>query len=177
MPSQSLEANASNLKSREEQQLFDAYSALSVDDKLAWFYIVYEQMGDSITPAAPGAAEPAVIPELMGDRYYEMNDDDQLNIMREIVECQDTEYSRAYGTMTPNNQLLLWYAWAELMGDRVVGYSSENASDRVKEIAQKTEALDFQAQISVFREVASQMGYSDVGPVSSQKEVGRTPSL
>jgi len=61
------------------------------------FILFYEEMGDSITPAAPAATEPELAPRLLGD-YYELSDD-QLAIMREIVNREDTDYSRAYGAI------------------------------------------------------------------------------
>ena len=42
------------------KQVFDTYSALSVDDKLALLYYLYEAMGESVTPAAPQAADQAI---------------------------------------------------------------------------------------------------------------------
>jgi hypothetical protein len=41
--------------------------------------------------------------------------------MLDIVNCQDTDYSRAYGPLKENKQLLVWYIWGEAMGDIVVG--------------------------------------------------------
>ncbi|NEQ32385.1 MAG: orange carotenoid protein, partial [Leptolyngbya sp. SIO4C5] len=37
--------------------------------------------------------------------------------------------------------------------------------------------LEFESQISVLREAASNMGYSEVKEIASQNETGKTPSL
>jgi hypothetical protein len=98
--------------------------------------------------------------------------------MREIVNREDTELSRAYGALTENNQLAVWYAWAIGMGDTVVdlpeGYEATKA---INDALSQIEGLDFEGQISMLREFAGKMGYSDVKPIPTQKETGKTPSL
>ena len=39
------------------------------------------------------------------------------------------------------------------------------------------EKLDFESQISVLRQVTSDMGYSEVGSPPTQEETGKTSSL
>jgi hypothetical protein len=98
--------------------------------------------------------------------------------MRDIVNCKDTEYSRAYGGFTPNNQLLVWYAWAEGMGDTVVDIPKDyEVTEAIKNALSQIEKLEFEEQISVLREIASNMGYSEIKQVSSQSEVGTTQSF
>ncbi len=161
----------------ETQKVVQAFDGLSTDEKLAWFYYVYEKMGDSITPAAPQAADPELAPVLLGD-FFSLSKDEQLTVMREIVECKDTEYSRDYGAIKENNQLLVWYAWAQAMGDTVVGMPGNyQANQAIQDVLQHIEDLDFEEQISMFREIASNMGYSEVTPIATQAETGKTASL
>lgn len=163
--------------STETQKVIKAFDALDTDAKLAWFYLVYKKMGDSITPAAPTAAEPELAPRLLGD-YYELSDDEQLAIMRQIANKEDTEYSRAYGALKENNQLMVWYAWAQAMGDTVVGMPSNyQVSDPIKNLLSQTEGLEFEDQISIFRTISSNMGYTDIKPVETQAQTGKTSSL
>lgn len=153
------------------------FNQLQTDDKLAYLYYVYKKMGDSITPAAPQAAEPELAPILLGD-FYNLSHQDQLQVMRDIVNGSDSEYSRAYGAIKENNQLLVWYIWAEAMGDSVIGMPSDyTPADAVNNALGDIEALDFEQQISMLREIASQMGYSEVQPIPSQAETGKTASL
>ncbi|MBD2185607.1 orange carotenoid protein [Planktothrix sp. FACHB-1355] len=163
--------------SQETQKVVGAFEALNTDAKLALLYFIYEKMGDSITPAAPTATDPELAPKLLGD-FYELSDDDQLAVMRQIVNREDTEYSRAYGALKENNQLMVWYAWAQAMGETVVdlpqGYQATKAID---DALSQIEKLDFEGQISVLRTVAANMGYTDVKPIPSQAETGKTPSL
>src|ERR687886_409610 len=171
------ETTGSSVRSADTKKVVQAFDALSTDDKLALLYYVYEKMGDSITPAAPTATNPEFAPRLLGE-YFEMSDEDQLAVMRSIVNREDTELSRAYGALTENNQLLVWYAWAVAMGDTVVdipnGYQpSQVLNDTLSQI----EGLEFEGQISLLRQIAGNMGYSDVKPIPTQAETGKPPSL
>ncbi|MEA5600231.1 orange carotenoid protein N-terminal domain-containing protein [Nostoc sp. UHCC 0252] len=173
----SYDKSISQAQSNESQKLMDAFNNLDTDAKLAWFYLVYKKMGDSITPAAPAAAEPELAPLLLGD-YFELSDEQQLDIMRDIVNCKDTEYSRAYGAIKENNQLLVWYAWAVAMGDKVVDLpASYEPTKAITDLVSQIEGLDFDEQISVFRTIAGEVGYTDVKPIETQAETGKTPSL
>ncbi|MFB2969447.1 orange carotenoid protein N-terminal domain-containing protein [Aerosakkonema sp. BLCC-F183] len=163
--------------SEETQKVVGGFEALNTDAKLALLYFIYEKMGDSITPAAPTATDPGLAPKLLGD-FYELSNDEQLAVMRQIVNREDTEYSRAYGALKENNQLMVWYAWAQAMGETVVdlpqGYQPTKAID---DALSQIEKLEFEGQISVLRTLAANMGYSDVKPIPSQAETGKTPSL
>ncbi len=165
------------LLSAATQSTYATYSKLGIDEKLALLYWIYAAMGDQITPAAPTAAEPNLAPVLLGD-FYSIAPEDQLAAMRQIVAGEDTEYSRAYGSLTPNNKLLVWFAWAQAMGNTVVDLPDDyEPTSAISPVLEQIEQLDFQEQISVLREVANQMGYSQVQPIPTQAETGKTASL
>ncbi len=170
-------ATNSHALSNDTKNIVETINGLGTDEKLALLYFVYEKMGDSITPAAPAAAEPELAPVLLND-FYNLSHDEQLNIMRGIVNRSDTPYSRAYGALTANNQLVVWYAWAIGMGEKIVdipeGYE---ATEAVNGVLGQIESLDFEQQISVLRDVANNMGYTDVKPIATQAQVGKTSSL
>jgi len=173
----SYDKTISQAQSNETQKLVDEFNNLDTDAKLAWFYLVYKKMGDSITPAVPAAAEPELSPLLLGD-FFELSDEQQLDIMRDIVNRKDTEYSRAYGAIKENNQLLVWYAWAVAMGNQVVDLpGSYEPSKAINDLVSQIEKLDFDEQISVFRTIAGEVGYTDVKPIATQAETGKTSSL
>lgn len=163
--------------SDETQKLVRSFDALGTDAKLAWFYLIYTKMGDSVTPAAPAATDPSLAPMLLGD-FYNLSHDKQLAIMRQIVNREDTDYSRAYGALKENNQLMVWYAWAQGMGDTVVGMPEDyQATDAINNLLSQVEGSDFDGQITMFRTIASNMGYSDVKPIETQAQTGKTASL
>jgi hypothetical protein len=159
------------------QKVVQGFNNLDTDAKLAWFYLVYKKMGDSITPAAPAATEPELAPLLMG-KFYELSEQEQLTIMRQIVNRENTEYSHAYGAIKENNQLMVWYAWAQAMGDTVVGMPQDyNAGEAINNLISQIEGLEFEEQISIFRTIAGEMGYTDVKPIETQAQTGKTASL
>ncbi len=171
------ETGRTSARSEDTKKVVQAFDALSTDEKLALLYYVYEKMGDSITPAAPTAANPEMAPRLLGE-FYELSDNDQLAVMRSIVNREDTELSRAYGALTENNQLVVWYAWAKGMGDTVVDLPQDyQPTQAINNVLPKIEGLDFEGQISLLRELAGNMGYSDVKPIPTQEETGKTTSL
>ncbi|NEQ25722.1 MAG: orange carotenoid protein, partial [Microcoleus sp. SIO2G3] len=70
------------------------------------------------------------------------------------------------------------YAWAQAMGDTVVGMPSDyQASETIGNSLKQIEGLEFQEQITMLREVARDMGYSEVHPIPTQTETGKTSSL
>jgi len=163
--------------SDETQKVVQAFDGLETDAKLAWFYLVYKKMGSSITPAAPAATDPELAPMLLGE-YYKLSDNEQLAVMRQIVNREESEYSRAYGALKENNQLMVWYAWAQAMGDSVVGMPNDyQPTEAINSLLSQIEGLDFDDQISIFRTIASQMGYTDVKPIETQAQTGKTSSL
>lgn len=157
--------------------LFQRYDSLGVDDKLALLYYVYEAMGSSITPAAPGAADPELAESLV-TALFDLSEEDQLEAMRSVVRGDQSDISQRYGGLSANNQLLVWYGWAEAMGDRIVGMPSDyKAEGPVKAIMSDIKGMEFQSQISLLREAATQMGFSNVTAPPSVAETGTTDSL
>ncbi|MBW4614742.1 MAG: orange carotenoid protein [Desmonostoc vinosum HA7617-LM4] len=173
----SYDKNVSQALSNETQKVVEGFNKLDTDAKLGWFYFVYEKMGDSITPAAPTAADPELAPLLLGD-YLQLSGEQQLEVMRDIVNRKDTEYSRAYGALKENNQLLVWYAWAVAMGDTVIDIpDSYKPTGAINDLLSQIEGLEFDEQISVFRTIVNEMGYTNVKPIETQAQTGKTPSL
>lgn len=171
------ENTSSAARSENTNKVVQAFEGLNTDDKLALLYYAYEKMGDSITPAAPTAANPEIAPRLLGE-FYNLSDDEQLAVMRSIVNREDTDLSRAYGALTENNQLVVWYAWARGMGDTVVDIPSDyQATQTINNVLSQIEGLEFEGQISMLREIAGNMGYSEVKPIPTQAETGKTQSL
>ena len=171
------EKTTTQITAESTQQVFHTYDALSVDDKLALLYYLYEAMGDSVTPAAPNAADQD-LSQSVAKELVKLSETEQLDAMRSIVKGEDTPISRHYGGLSANNQLLVWYGWAKEMGNTVVDLpSGYQASTAVSQALDTIKSLDFQEQISLLREAATQMGYSEVGRPPSQAETGKTDSL
>ncbi|GET43449.1 hypothetical protein MiSe_82730 [Microseira wollei NIES-4236] len=77
--------------SEKNKKLVQAFEGLGTDEKLALLYLIYEKMGNSITPAAPTATEPELAPLLLpslGKNNYLINREDTKNTKKEEERCR-----------------------------------------------------------------------------------------
>lgn len=132
---------------------------LRTDDQLALLWYVYTEMGDTITPAAPGAARLQLAAGLL-TQVKAMSFNDQLTFMRNLVNQVSTPETRAYGVLTANTKLAFWYQLAEWMRSGVVipmpvDYCAEaTMADALRALKQ----LDMGQQITVLRNIVLNMG-------------------
>ena len=141
-------------------QSVEAIQRLSADDQLGLLWVLYENMGGLVTPAAPGATERI---KLAGGLIYEvanLSHEEQLQVMRDLVNRVNTPLTRAYGLLTSNNKLAFWYQLAEWMrsGEVIpvpVGYK---LSVPATAVYNKIVGLEFGQQIAVLRLVVGKMG-------------------
>lgn len=117
-------------------------------------------MGDSVTPAAPGAASPKIAEGLF-EQVQQQSQEEQLETMREIARCdQDNLISREYGSLSANSKLAFWYALALGMdnGSVIPMPDQYDLSDQGQELLAAIETMDFEAQITVLRNAVVDMG-------------------
>ncbi len=132
---------------------------LSTDDQLGLLWVLYEHMGESITPAAPGAAEEQFIQGLLED-VKAMENDAQLAFMRDLIEKKSTDQTQMYSNYAENNKLLFWYQLAiEMDAGTVVPVPDDyELSAGAAKVFNDIAALDFNEQITILRHVALDMG-------------------
>ncbi|MDB9305455.1 MULTISPECIES: orange carotenoid protein N-terminal domain-containing protein [Cyanophyceae] len=143
------------------RECVQSWQKLDVDEQLALFWFIYEEMGSSITPAAPEAS--TVSPEIaegLCNQVKELTHEQQLQIQRDIITKKDTQISREYGSLSDTTKLLFWYRLAqEMESGRIIplpaGYQLSSASQRLLD---KVKALPFEQQINAFRDYVSPMG-------------------
>ena len=143
------------------REIVQSIQKLGVDEQLAFFYFIYKEMGDSITPAAPGAStvSPAVADGLF-NQVKELSHEEQLQLQRDLINKADTVHTREYGSMSDTTKLLFWYRLAQGMDANTIipmpaGYEMSSQS---KEIMDKIKGLDFGVQMSLFRDYVAPMG-------------------
>ncbi len=143
------------------REIVQAIQKLGVDEQLALFYFIYKEMGDSITPAAPGAStvSPAIADGLF-NQVKELSHEEQLQLQRDLINKADTVHTREYGSMSDTTKLLFWYRLAQGMDANTIipmpaGYEISSQS---KEIMDKIKLLDFGVQMSLFRDYVAPMG-------------------
>jgi hypothetical protein len=142
-------------------QSVKALQALNVDDQLGLFYFVYKEMGSSITPAAPGAS--TVSPEIaegLFNQVKDMSHEEQLQLQRDLINKADTEYSRMYGSMGETTKLLFWYRLAQGMDSSTITPMplDYKLSSQAEELFNKIKEIEFQQQITLFRDYVAPMG-------------------
>ncbi len=143
------------------RELVQAFQKLGVDEQLALFYFIYKEMGDSITPAAPGAStvSPAVADGLF-NQVKELSHEEQLQLQRDLINKADTVHTREYGSMSDTTKLLFWYRLAQGMDANTIIPMPGNyeLASESKELMDKIKELDFGMQMSLFRDYVAPMG-------------------
>lgn len=132
---------------------------LSVDDQLAVLWYIYTEMGQSITPAAPGAARLQLAEGLL-TRIRTASFSEQLTIMRDLAASRNTPESRAYGVLSVNTKLAFWYELAEWMRQGIVVPMPSDYRLPEEGIAaiDNLRQLDMGQQITVLRNAVVDMG-------------------
>ena len=137
-----------------------AIESLSIDDQLGLLWVLYENMGGLVTPAAPGATERI---KLAGGLIYEvanLSHEEQLQVMRDLVARVNTPLTRAYGLLSSNNKLAFWYQLAEWMrsGEVIPTPEGYQLSAPATAVFNKVVTLEFNQQIAVLRLIVGKMG-------------------
>ncbi|MFQ4146259.1 orange carotenoid protein N-terminal domain-containing protein [Chlorogloeopsis sp. ULAP02] len=138
-----------------------AFQSLPVDEQLALFWFIYKEMGDSITPAAPGAS--TVSPEVaegLFNQVKELSHEEQLQLQRDLINKVDNQLAREYGSFSDTTKLLFWYRLAQGMENSTIIPMPANyeLSSQAQELFNKIKQLDFGQQITLFRDYVSPMG-------------------
>lgn len=138
-----------------------AFTALETDQQLALLWFIYKEVGKSITPAAPGASTASpTIAEGLFKQVAEMSHQEQLQVQRDLVEHKNSLISREYGALSDTTKLLFWYLLAQGM-DRteIIPMPADyQLTDAATQCMTKLQALDYSEQISVLRNLISEMG-------------------
>lgn len=141
------------------RQAIDQFKGLDVDTKLAILYYLHAEMGKSVTPAAPEAANASRIQSFFSQFDGLSSGDVQLEAMRALVRCDDSQLSRDYGNYTENDKLYTWFLLAERMGKDVIDVPQDyQLVDAGKQNLEAIKGLDFEQQITFLRDVTYSMG-------------------
>lgn len=141
-----------------------AFQGLRTDEKLGLLWVIYENMGRAITPAAPGAARLQFAEGLL-NQVKAMPHSVQLQFMRDLVEKKCTPETRAYGILTNNTKLAFWFQLAELMrtGEVVPMPDYYQLPTAASEVFGQISKLEFGQQITFLRQAVVNMGVDPLG--------------
>lgn len=156
--------------SNSSEELVSAFQSLGTDDQLALFWFVYTEMGESITPAAPGAS--TVSPEIAEGLYNQVKEksqEEQLQIQRDLIEHKNTMICREYGALSDTTKLLFWYRLSQGMdaGEIIPVPPGYELSGELQQVLEKIKAIDFGEQITLFRNIVGPMG---VDPTTAEHD-------
>ncbi|MEM9276194.1 MAG: orange carotenoid protein N-terminal domain-containing protein [Cyanobacteria bacterium P01_F01_bin.143] len=132
---------------------------LSTDEKLGLFWVIYENLGRAITPAAPGAAREQFTQGLLV-KVKALSYEQQLQFMRDLVNRISNPLTRAYGSFTNNNKLAFWYQLAVGMttGEIIPVPDNYKLSNAGLVAFSKITTLEFGQQITLLRKFVMEMG-------------------
>lgn len=138
-----------------------AFQALEVDQQLALFYFLYKEMGQSVTPAAPGAS--TVSPEIAESLFNQVKDmshEEQLQLQRDLITGKNSLQAREYGSFSDTTKLLFWYRLAQGMDTQEIIPLPPNyeMSEQAKQLFDQITAMEFHQQMTLFRNFVSPMG-------------------
>lgn len=136
------------------------FCQLGAEDQLALIWFAYLEMGQSITIAAPGAAN-MQFAEITMDKIKSMTPLEQSQTMCDLANRADTEVSRTYAIWTPNIKLGFWYRLGEWMEQGYVAPIPEGyqLSANAAAVLQAIRGLESGQQITVLRNAVVDMGY------------------
>jgi Orange carotenoid protein, N-terminal len=151
-----------------DPKLASAFTALPTDEQLGLLWVIYKEVGKSITPAAPGASTAApAIAEGLFKQVAEMSHDEQLQIQRDLIERKNNLIGREYGALSDTTKLLFWYLLGQGM-DRTEIIPMPNdhydLTPQAVQCLQQLQQLEHAQQITVLRDLVAGMG---VDPSSS----------
>jgi uncharacterized small protein (DUF1192 family) len=136
------------------------FRQLSIDDQLAWLWYVYEQMGESVTPAAPGSASPEIATGLF-EQVKQQSHEEQLETMRAIARRDaNHQISREYGSLSANTKLAFWFFLSCGMdeGTIVPMPDSYDMAEAGEDLLAALETMEMEQQITILRDAVAGMG-------------------
>jgi hypothetical protein len=164
------EASMTYTTSNPSSELVQSFRSLDVDQQLALFWFVYKEMGNSVTPAAPGAS--TVSPEVaegLFNQVKDMSHEQQLQLQRDLIARKNGLLSREYGAMSDTTKLLFWYRLAQGMDSATIVPMPPNyqLASEAEELFNQIKGLAFDQQITLFRDIVSPMG---VDPTTAEHD-------
>jgi hypothetical protein len=143
------------------RECVQSWNKLDVDQQLGLFWFIYQEMGNSVTIAAPAAS--TVSPEIaegLFQQVKQLSSEQQLQIQRDLIQKKDTQISRQYGSLSDTTKLLFWYRLAQGMDNHQIISIPGNfqLSEAARNLLNRVKELPFEQQITLFRDYVSPMG-------------------
>lgn len=137
------------------EQYTDTFNQLTTDDKLAALWHIYgficseSAMKEPNNNTAPDSSD-----DLFG-RTQDLSQDEQLALMRNLLEGTDTELTQKYNALTNTTRLAFWYQLAQGMerSDIIQVPEDYEMSDEAQSLVAELEPIGFEQQYVFLRSV------------------------
>jgi Orange carotenoid protein, N-terminal len=142
----------STKRSLEQFQSFDA------DTKLGLLWFGYLDLKDKLTPANETSAQTTA--EAVFDQFVALSKEEQLQAQRDIVNCANSDLSRAYSALSSSGKLDVWLRLAQGMEDgRIIGVPSDyEPPAETNEFVEQIKQLEFEQRLNFMRSAVVEMG-------------------
>ncbi len=137
----------------------EAFKSIDINEQLTLLWVIYTKLGQSITPAAPGAAS-SEIAESLCNQIKALSQPEQIKAQQDIASGTNTLFSREYGSLGDDTKLAFWYYLGVGMEDGSIAPLPIGAelSQAGKDLLAELEAMDYGKQISFLRGSVLLMG-------------------
>ena len=96
------------------REITQKYQNLNTNEKLVLLWGIYSELGQSIVPESVSRSR-LQLTEGTIDQIRQMSHQEQLQVIRDLVNKVSNPLTRAYATLSVNTKLFFWYALAELV--------------------------------------------------------------
>lgn len=135
------------------EQYTETFSRLSTDDKLAVLWYVYEAISRESRLEDPNNNTAPDNSSDLFDRIKGISQDDQLQLMRDLLEEKETDLTRAYYQLSNTTRIAFWYQLGQGMeNSEVIGMPEDyELSADAKELVSELTATGFEQQYVFMR--------------------------
>lgn len=143
----------------------ETFQQLNTDDKLAVLWHVYRLILNESGMENPNENVAPDSSDELFEKAKGHSEDEQLQLMRDLLEGKDTEMACNYNALTNNTKLAFWYQLAQGMDSSdVVQYPSDyQLSSEAQELISVLKPIGFQQQYVFMRDaLLSDEGKSSV---------------
>lgn len=153
------QATAQSSVPNDISQELSTFNGLTADEKLGVLWVIYTNMGGSITEAGPGAAGDQFTQRLL-DRVKSMDESAQMTFMRDLIEHKKTSDTEAYSNFSDDTKLVFWYQLSEEMAAGTVVQVPDDytLNGDAAQVYSKVENLEFNQQLTFLRYAVIDMG-------------------
>ncbi|MFE4105118.1 orange carotenoid protein N-terminal domain-containing protein [Almyronema epifaneia] len=144
------------------ETLVQQFKQLAVDDQLAILWQTFSQMEKAESVETSQQLTPQTAQLFLQD-LLQVDQSNQLAIIRDIVARADTRFGRGYSSLDRNMQLAFWYELAQTLSERntLVPPADYQLGDEAEGVWRSLQALSAPEKATFAKTVISSMG-SDV---------------